>query len=80
MGQFSDSTSDQVGEYYQAQAWKAEGIKEERERIIKLLEEMEKHIYYSNWVMPGGSITRASESPVSITLADAIALIKGENK
>jgi hypothetical protein len=37
MSRFNDSTSDQVGEYYQAQSWRREGVKEERERIIKLL-------------------------------------------
>ena len=37
MNRFNDSTSDQVGEYYQAQSWRREGVKEERERIIKLL-------------------------------------------
>lgn len=54
--------------------------KDAEDLIIKLLEGMDKHIYYSNWVMPGGSITMASESPISITLAEAIALIKGEQK
>ena len=39
MSRFNDSTSDQVGEYYQAQSWRREGVKEERERIVKLLVE-----------------------------------------
>ena len=54
--------------------------KQERERIIKLLEQMEKHIYYTHFVAPQGAITHLSESPVSITLADAIALIRGGNQ
>jgi len=37
MGRYSDSSDDAVGEYYQAQNWRKEGAKEERERIIKLL-------------------------------------------
>lgn len=39
MSRFNDSTSDQVGEYYQAQSWRQQGAKEERERIIALLQE-----------------------------------------
>ena len=37
MSKYSDSSDDAVGEYYQAQNWRKEGAKEERDRIIKLL-------------------------------------------
>ena len=38
MGQFSDSTSDQVSDYYRATAYANEAVKEERERILKAIE------------------------------------------
>ena len=69
MSRFNDSTSDQVGEYYQAQSWRKEGVKEERERIIKLLEaEIER---VSNPML----VDREYLDGIEI----AIALIKGES-
>ena len=65
MSRFNDSTSDQVGEYYQAQSWRQEGVKEERERIIKLLEE-----FVNTYPQP---------SEESEALWEAIDLIKGES-
>ena len=37
MSRYSDSTSDQVAEYYQVQRLKKEGAEDELERIINLL-------------------------------------------
>jgi hypothetical protein len=37
MGRFDDSTSDQVGEYYQAQNWRKEGADEENQRVVDIL-------------------------------------------
>jgi hypothetical protein len=71
MNRFNDSTSDQVGEYYQAQSWRREGVKEERERIIKLLEEL-KEFWSEKMTLEYGEATM-------INVDEAIALIKGEN-
>lgn len=52
----------------------------ERERIIKLLEEMDIEIHYTTWFDAQGNIMNRLASPETLNREKVFALIKGENK
>jgi hypothetical protein len=72
MNKFKDSTNDAVGEYYQAQRWRAEGVAEERKRIIELIEDTRNNC---GCYEIGMLVCRHTP-----TIDELINLIKGENK
>ncbi|NBQ98663.1 MAG: hypothetical protein EBU12_10700 [Microbacteriaceae bacterium] len=72
----SDATrAEKSREFYRRQ-----GECRERERIIKLLEQMDIEIHYTTWFDAQGNVMNRLASPETLDREKVFALIKGENK